>query len=58
MSCVFLTAAYSTIAVYLGIYAFNNPDPDGAWVVKDAHTVQPTQQDVIFKAAELGIDVP
>ena len=55
---VFGAAIFTTITVYLGIYAYNNPDPDGAWVVKDAHTVQPTQQDVIFKAAELGVTVP
>ena len=28
----------ATLQVYLGIYAYNNPDPKACWVVRDLHT--------------------
>ena len=46
-----------TLTVYLGIYAYNNPDPQNCWVVKDLHQCQPSKQLVLAKAKEFAIDV-
>ena len=29
-----VVGVFVTITVYLGIYGYNNPDPDSCWVVK------------------------
>ena len=34
---VIVTGIFITLTVYLGIYAFNNPDPLKCFVVKDLH---------------------
>ncbi len=34
---VVFVGIFITLAVYLGIFAYNNPDPPKCWVVKDLH---------------------
>lgn len=48
---------FITITVYLGIFAYNNPDPAKCWVVKDLHQCQPTKELIINKAKEFQIDI-
>ena len=47
----------ATVTVYLGIYAYNNPDPKACWVVRDLHTSGVTKSDVIARANSMGIDI-
>ena len=35
---------FTTIVVYLGIYAFKNPDPGACWVVRDLDSAAKTKQ--------------
>ena len=49
--------AYGILLVYLGIYAYKNPDPKACWVVRDLHTTATTKQEVIARANAMGIVV-
>ena len=50
-------AAFAVATTYLGIYAYNNPDPDACWVVKDLDAPALTKNDVITNANNLNIEV-
>ena len=53
-----VVGVFVTITVYLGIYGYNNPDPDSCWVVKGLDAPQPTKDGVIAKSAQLGVTIP
>ena len=47
----FLTiATFLTVLVFLGIFAFNNPDPNSVWVVRDFESAERTRDAVIAGA--------
>ena len=50
-------AAYITATTFLGIYTFNNPDPENCWVVKDLEYPDLTQAAVIKEANDNDVDV-
>mgnify|MGYP007023081433 CR=1 FL=1 len=55
--CVLATGVMATVTVYLGIYAYKNPDPKACWVVRDLHTSGLTKSDVIARSNAMGIDI-
>jgi hypothetical protein len=48
---------FVTITVYLGIYAYNNPDTGSCWVVKGLDAPQLTKDGAIAKSAQLGVSI-
>jgi len=46
-----------TSLVYLGIYAYNNPDPATCWVVRDLDSGFLTKEEVIARAVNVDIDI-
>lgn len=50
-------AAFTTALVFLGYYAYNNPDPTQCWVVRDLHSAWPTKADAIARADTMDIDI-
>ena len=38
MTAVVSIGMFATVTVYLGLYAYKNPDPKACWVVRDLHT--------------------
>lgn len=38
LTCVVGVGLMATVTVYLGLYAYKNPDPKACWVVRDLHT--------------------
>lgn len=48
---------FITITYFLGGYAYNNPDPNKCWVVRDLHTAGKSKADVIARSTAMGIDV-
>ena len=51
------TGLFVTITIYLGIYAYKNPDPTSCWAVRDMDSTAKTKELAILKAVEMGIDV-
>lgn len=43
--------------VYLGIYAYKNPDPTQCWVVRDLASSWTSRADALARADTMGIDV-
>ena len=54
---VIVTGFLATVIIYLGIYAYKNPDPKACWVVRDLHTTAKTKQEVVARANAMGIDI-
>jgi len=48
---------FLAITIYLGIYAFSNPDSKSCWVVHDLESPMPTKEGAKMKADAMGIDV-
>jgi len=48
---------YFLFVVFLAVYTFGNPDPDGCWVVRDLQSASLTKEGIIAKANAMGIDV-
>lgn len=40
---VVMAGFFATVIIYLGIYAYKNPDPKACWVVRDLHTAAKTK---------------
>ena len=54
----FLTiATFITVLVFLGIFAFNNPDPNSVWIVRDFESAERTRDAVIAGAGASGVDI-
>ena len=54
----FLTVVtFITVLVFLGIFAFNNPDPNSVWVVRDFESVERSRDAVIAAAGASGVDI-
>ena len=51
-------ALFAVATVYLGIFAYNNPDPAKCWVVKGSELPATTKAPAIDNANQLGLDVP
>ena len=56
-SCITGGVAFTTALVFLGYYAYSNPDPSQCWVVRDLHSAWPTKADAIARADTMDIDV-
>ena len=54
---VTVAGVWTTAMVYLGIYAYNNPDPKECWVVRDLHSAWPNKADAVARADAMDIDV-
>ena len=52
-----LSVAYTIFIVYLGVYAFNDPDPKGSFYVDGVDEVALTRESIIAKAGEESVDV-
>lgn len=46
---------FFTLTVYLGIYAYSNPDPNNCWVIKDLDTAATTKAGIIKKGVDMGV---
>lgn len=49
---------FATATVFTGIYAFNNPDPDRCWVIRDLESTARTKAEAIATANAVGIEIP
>ena len=45
------------IWIFLGYYAFGNPDPKSCWVVRDLAATALTKEGILKKASDMGVDV-
>lgn len=48
---------YTVFVFFLGIYGYNNPDPDACYFIEGLETTELTRADAISKAASLGVPV-
>jgi len=42
-----VVSVFATATVFLGIYSFNNPDPEACWVVKGMDDPETTRDAVV-----------
>ena len=54
---IFTIATFVTIIVFLGIFAYSNPDPDSCWVVRDLENTERTQAAVVQSAKTLSVEI-
>ena len=57
ISSLTVLALFITFTVYLGIYGYNNPDPESCWVIRGLENSEKTKALALAKAADLGIEV-
>jgi len=53
-----LLTTFIVLTVYLGQYAFSNPDPSSCWITKGVDAAALTKDAAILKAKEASVDVP
>ena len=58
ISSVIVGGIFLTATVYLGIYAYNNPDPNSCWVIRELDTSFRTKEEVIQRAQIVDIEIP
>ena len=47
---VLVGGIWLTATVYLGIYAYNNPDPKSCWIIRELDTSFRTKEEAIQRA--------
>lgn len=57
VAAVMTLALFGTATVYLGIYGYNNPDPESCWVVRDLDTGFKTKLETEARAKAIEIDI-
>ena len=50
-------ATFITVTVFLGIFAYANPDPDSCWVVRDLENTERTEAAVVQSAKTLSVEI-
>jgi len=56
-SVVILTL-FITLTIYCGVYAYNNPDPNNAWIIKGVDSPSLSKATAMSKASTEGVTVP
>jgi hypothetical protein len=55
---VIILTLFITLTVYCGVYAYNNPDPGNAWIIKGVDSPSLTKSAAVDKATADGVTVP
>ena len=50
-------AAFITVTIFLGVFAYANPDPDSCWVVRDLENTERTEAAVVQSAKTLSVEI-
>ena len=54
---ILTVAAFITVTIFLGIFAYANPDPNSCWVVRDLENTERTEAAVVQSARTLSVDI-
>ena len=58
ITSVIILTLFITLTIYCGVYAYSNPDPANAWIIKGVDSTSLTKSAAVDKATAEGITVP